>query len=73
MTAQTVSPKLPLRTPQVRDRSSTMPRPRPPTADSDAFVWRGLVGLPPSLTVTSTDSLATFQVTWIREPGSDCA
>src|SRR5258708_2710900 len=62
-TAQTVSPTSSARTPQVRQRCSTMLRPRPLTDDADGCPACGTVALPPSLTATSTEVPSTAQAT----------
>src|ERR1022692_2206678 len=72
-TAQTVSPVSSARTPQASHRQATMLSPRPPSEDTDAWLACGLVGLPPSLTVTGTELSSTSQVTRSLSPGSGYA
>src|SRR5580704_4362580 len=71
--AHTVRPAGSARTPHVRARYSTMYRPRPPRAETDAWAGCGLVGPPPSLTATSTEPLSTAQATWTLAPGNGLA
>jgi hypothetical protein len=72
-TAQTVKPTSSVRTPQVLHRCSTMRRPRPLIDDGDGCPACGTVGLPPSLTATSTELALTSQATCSRSPGSGYA
>lgn len=72
-TAQTVSPRSSDRTPHVRARCSTMPSPRPPSADTEACAACGRVAPPPSLTEISITPSSSAQVTWSLAPGSGCA
>ena len=47
-----------------------MDRPRPLTDEAVGWPACGTLGLPPSLTATSTEAPSTAQATWSRSPGS---